>query len=99
MVCAHTVRKLKPGTFEQFKEAFRPEGDALPDGLVRFYMLRGLGDENEVITFGFFEGTKEDLERTQEQGDYGDRLGGIAPFVESVVVNGVYDVVEEFVRG
>jgi hypothetical protein len=24
MLCAHTVRRLKPGTFEQFKEGFGP---------------------------------------------------------------------------
>lgn len=97
MVCEHTVRKLKPGTFEQFKDAFRPPGEELPDGLLRFYMLRGIADEDEVITFGFFEGTSDDLERSQQQGDYGDRISGIAPFVEAVVVNGVYDVVEETV--
>jgi len=32
MICAHTVRRLRPGTFEQFKETFRPDQDAPPAG-------------------------------------------------------------------
>jgi hypothetical protein len=52
MLCAHTVRRLKPGTFDQFLAAFRPDGDVLPGGWVRFHALRGLADENEVVTFG-----------------------------------------------
>jgi hypothetical protein len=42
MICALTVRHLKSGTFEEFREAFmRPlhEG-GVPDGLKHFNMLR-----------------------------------------------------------
>ncbi len=92
MLCAHTVRKLKPGTFEQFAEAFRPDEDGPPVGWVRFHMLRGVTDENEVVTFGFFDGTLEELNRSQDAG-YRDRVEAVAPFVESVVANGVYDIV------
>jgi hypothetical protein len=95
MICAHTVRRLKPGTFEQFKEAFGPgEGDEAPRGLVRFFMLRGTRDENLVATFGFFEGTADDLEATQaEGGRYQEMLDDVAPYVDEVVSNDVYDVV------
>jgi hypothetical protein len=92
MLCAHTVRRLKPGTFEQFMEAFRPDEDDIPAGWVRFVALRGLADENEVVTFGFFDGTVEELERSQDEGDYEQRRGAIEPYVESVVASGVYDV-------
>ena len=27
MLCAHTVRRLKPGTFDQFRDAFMPGAD------------------------------------------------------------------------
>ena len=50
MLCAHTVRRLKPGTFDQFSEAFMPSEDDAPAGWVRFHMLRGLADENEVVS-------------------------------------------------
>ena len=33
MLCAHTVRRLKPGTFDRFAEAFMPTPETpLPDG-------------------------------------------------------------------
>jgi hypothetical protein len=93
MLCAHTVRKLKPGTFDQFTEAFIPsEGDA-PAGWVRFHLLRGLADENEVVSFGFFDGTLEELEGSQDAADYNDRRAAIEPLVDSVIANGVYEVV------
>ena len=91
MLCAHTVRRLKPGTHEQFEEAFRPGVD-IPPGWVRFHLLRGLADENEIVTFGFFDGTLEDLERSQEQGDYESRRAAIEPYVDAVIANGVYEV-------
>jgi hypothetical protein len=96
MLCAHTVRKLKPGTFEQFKEAFRPppEGE-IPQGWVRFHMLRNLENEDEVVTFGFFDGTFEELEASQGD-NYQQRLDAIVPYVETVVTNGVYDVVVDY---
>ena len=92
MLCAHTVRRLKPRTFDQFLEAFRPEGEALPAGWVRFHALRGLADDNEVVTFGFFDGTLEELERSQEEGDYQGRRDAIAPYIEAVIANGVYEI-------
>jgi hypothetical protein len=56
MLCAHTVRRLKPGTFDQFREAFRLAAGAPPAGWVRFHMLRGRGDENEVVESWTAEG-------------------------------------------
>ena len=57
MLCAHTVRRLKPGTFDQFRDEFMPSAEEAPAGWVRFHMLRGLADPDEVVTFGFFDGT------------------------------------------
>jgi hypothetical protein len=34
-----------------------PRGEDMPTGWVRFHMLRGLADDNEIVTFGFFDGT------------------------------------------
>jgi len=36
MICAHTVRRLKPGTLEQFAETFGPPDGAEAAGWVRF---------------------------------------------------------------
>jgi hypothetical protein len=97
MLCAHTVRRLKPGTYDQFSKAFMPQAEEAPAGWVRFHMLRGLGDPDEVVTFGFFDGTLEQLERSQDEADYRSRRDAIDPFVDAVIANGVYEIVETLV--
>jgi hypothetical protein len=92
MLCAHTVRRLKPGTFDRFMAAFGPEGNDLPAGWVRFHALRAVGDENEVVTFGFFDCTLEELERSQDEGGYQSRRNAIEPYVEGVIAGGVYEI-------
>jgi len=97
MLCALTVRKLKPGTMEQFKQAFIPsEGVEVPAGWKKFYALQNVDDENEVITFGFFDGTLEELRAGQRgSGDYDARRAAVDELVESVGADGVFEVVEE----
>ncbi len=98
MLCAHTVRRLKPGTYDEFIKSFMPtQGDA-PAGWVRFHALRGLADENEVVTFGFFDGTLEELEGSQDEGDFAQRRAAIEPYVDAVIANGVYAIAESLVR-
>jgi len=100
MICALTVRKLKPGTFDQFREAFM-EGedfDTPPEGFVRFNLLRNSQDPDEVISFGFFDGTPEQLRQVAAAEGYDQQLERIAPFVESVGADGLYEIVEDFTR-
>jgi len=92
MLCAHTVRRLKPGTYDQFRDAFMPSAEDAPAGWVRFHMLRGLANPDEVVTFGFFDGTLEELEGSQDASDFEERRAAIGELVEEVVINGVYDV-------
>jgi hypothetical protein len=92
VLCAHTVRRIKPGTYDEFISAF-PVSEDPPPGWVRFHAMRGLGDENEVITFGFFDGTLEELERNQDEHAYRAMRERIDPLVEQEVANGVYEVV------
>jgi hypothetical protein len=91
MLCALTVRKLKPGTFEQFRSNFWIEMQPPPHKWDAFHMLRNVDDEDEVITFGFFDGSRDELERSQEEQGYNDRVRSIEPFVESVVTGGIYE--------
>jgi heme-degrading monooxygenase HmoA len=97
MFCALTVRKLKPGTMEDFKKAFIPDDEMeAPPGWKRFYALRNVNDENEVITFGLFDGTLEELRAgQQDSGEYDSRRAAADEFVESVGADGVFEVVEE----
>jgi hypothetical protein len=98
MYCALTVRKLKPGTMEQFKQAFIPDDDMdAPAGWKRFYAIRNVADENEIVTFGFFDGTLDELRTGQQEGnsEYEARRAKADEFVESVGADGIFEVVEE----
>ena len=94
MLCALTVRQLKPGAFEEFAEAFRPsDTDRPPAGWKGFNMIRDTADENRVVTFGFFDGTLEELEASQADHNFEERRDAAGEHVEDVLVNGVFDVV------
>ena len=97
MLCALTVRKLKPGAAEDFKKAFIPADDVgAPPGWKRFYAVRNVADENELITFGLFDGTLEELRATQQDNDeYDRRRAASDEFVESVGADGIFEVIEE----
>ena len=98
MLCALTVRNLKPGTMEQFKQAFIPDDTTdVPAGWKHFYALQNVGDENQVITFGFFDGTLEELRASQQEGssEYEARRAAADELVESVGADGIFEVVED----
>ena len=94
MLCAHTVRRLKPGTFDEFTQKFSPpEGADAPAGWKAFYVLRNLANEDEIVTFGFFDGTLDDLNSSQDDAGYEERRANVDDLVDSVVANGVYEIV------
>jgi len=99
MICALTVRTLKPGTFEDFRAAFMTlaGADDLPSGWVRFNMIRGMEDPDEVVCFGFFDGTLEELRSSGQEG-YEAQQAAIAPYVASVGTDALFEVVEDMSR-
>ena len=65
MLVFFSGRRLKPGRWEQFREAWSPasgEGE-LPPGAVAIYHARNLKDPDEVISFGIFDVDKDDRSR------------------------------------
>ncbi|HYB24729.1 MAG TPA: hypothetical protein VED41_13085 [Solirubrobacteraceae bacterium] len=97
MVCALTVRKLRAGTFDEFREAFMKPVRAgqMPAGWRRFNMLRSAEDPDEVVCFGIFDGTAEDLRASAALVGYEEQQAAIAPFVESVGADGFFEIVED----
>lgn len=96
MLVALTVRKLKSGAAEDFLGRFVPqEGDEPPPGWKRFYGIRNTSDPDEVVTFGFFDGTLDELNASQSESNYDERKEGVADLVEEVKVNGVYELVAQ----
>jgi hypothetical protein len=91
--CALTVRKLKPGSYDEWRKAWWPESgtDEMPEG-GQVFIVRNTKDPDEIIAFGIFEGNLENMEMDPEAEK--KRLEGMAPHVESVGADGVYEVIE-----
>jgi hypothetical protein len=89
-----TVRRLKSGSYDDWRKAWQP--DTWPEGSVKAYILRNINDPDEVIAFGFYEG---DVASLRDQPDFSERqrtrFDRMAPYVESTGADGVYEVVEE----
>ena len=103
MYAALTVRKLKPGTYDQWREAWWPQDakdDSWPEGAGNAYILRNLNNPDEVIAFGFFEG---DVDALRNDAGFQDlqrkRMEAMAPFIDSVGADGIYEVAEEIIPG
>jgi hypothetical protein len=92
-----TVRKLKEGSEEAFSEVWAPE--RWHPRMVRAFHLRREDDAREVVTLGFFEGTQEDIEAMRDDARWmsGEekRLRRIAPHEETILLSGVFEVVDE----
>ena len=99
MIVMFTARRLKPGAWDQFREAWGP-GAEPPPGFQRAYHARNIRDEDEVISFGLFDMTREDYRAWREQADSEEtqRVDRMSAFVEHEYVSGVYEVVEEVER-
>ena len=97
MICTLTARRLKPGTYEQFRKTWGPR-DAPPAGAERWnpvYVCRDVSDENVVLTFGMFQGSLDELRAAQRELDDDAQIQAVAPTVEQVLFDGAFEVVEE----
>ena len=94
MIVLLTARRLKPGSFEQFAQAFTEATP--PPGLQRAYHARNIRDEDEVVSFGLFDMTIDDYRRWREDFDAEEnrRVDKISTFVENEYVSGVYEVAD-----
>jgi hypothetical protein len=97
MICALTVRTIEPAKFDEFREAFMGDmAEHPPEGFVRFDMIRNVDKPEEVVCFGFFDGTAEELRRAAAEQGYAEQMEAIRPFVKDVGTDGLFEVVEEF---
>jgi heme-degrading monooxygenase HmoA len=96
MLVMFTARRLKPGSWEEFRRAWDP-GEGPPPGLVRAYHARNIRDEDEVISFGIFDMTEEQYRSWRAEADEQEtrRVSQLSAFVQSEPVSGVYEVIEE----
>ena len=77
MICALTVRRLEPGSFDDFREAFLSGWTPRPArGLGPLHHAPQRRGSRRVITFGHFDGTVEELRRNAEEMGYADQVSG-----------------------
>ena len=95
MIVMFTARRLKPGAWEQFRNAWDP-GDERPPGFRQAYHARNIRDEDEVISFGLFDMSQDDYRRwrTEEDAQETQRVDRLSAFVENEHVSGVYEVID-----
>ena len=92
-----TARKLKPGTYDDWRKAWDPEGSNVkPPAGAKAYICRNVNDENDIVAFGMLEASQEQLEAMRPSGDAEEaRKAGMAPYVDSISTDGMYEVIEE----
>lgn len=97
MLLTVTVRRLNPGTYEAFRDAVLP--DPWPPILKRIQVLRSQEDPDEVCTLGFLDVSAEGLEALRDTPEFlvseAQRLERVAAFADDVVVNEVFELVDE----
>ena len=98
MMCAVTVRQIKPGSYDEFRKAWEPE--PWYPGLDRALVLRNEDNPDQVLTIGFFSHSQDEFDT--EFRDSPDilaaeerRLRRIAEFEERVLLNGIYELADE----
>jgi hypothetical protein len=99
MICALTVRTVDPAKFDEFRRAFMGDmAENPPAKFVRFDMVRNVDKPDEVVCFGLFDGTAEELRAMSAGHGRDEQLEAIEPFVQAVGTDGLFEVVEEFTR-
>jgi hypothetical protein len=97
MMCLVTVRRIKPGSYEEFRKAWQP--DPWPAQLKRAQIMRNDDDPDEIVTIGYVDATPDELEAMRDEpeilGREMRRMERMAPFEERVIVNSIFELVEE----
>jgi hypothetical protein len=98
MICTLTARRLKPGSFDDFHDAWVGADQEQPEIGRKWnpvYLTRDVNDENVIVAFGMFNGTLDELRAAQEQYGYDEAVEGISQYVDDVLLDGAYEVLEE----
>ncbi len=97
MMCAVTIRQLKPGMFDEFRKVWEPDPwlPLLRNALV----FRNEDNPDQVLTIGFFEADQDKMDELRDDPavltSEDQRLHRISEFEERVLINGIFELVEE----
>jgi hypothetical protein len=97
MMCAVAVRRIKPGSYEEFRRAWHH--DPWLPGYEKALVMRNEDSPDQVLTMAFFDGTREEYDAARDDPETmvaeERRLRRIAEYEERVLLSAVYEVVEE----
>jgi hypothetical protein len=97
MMCVVNVRRIKPGTYDEFRKAWQP--DPWPDALERVVISRNIEDPDEVCSIGFFDMSAEELDAFRDDPEFvlseTSRIARLAQYELALLVNAIYEVTEE----
>lgn len=97
MQCAISVRRLKPGAYDEFRRAMEPI--LWPEALAHIEVLRNNEDPDQVVTIGYFDTSFEGLESLRDDPRLIDaetkRIARLSEFVDEVLVNGIFDLADD----
>jgi hypothetical protein len=97
MMCAVAVRRIRQGTYEEFRKAW--QHDPWLPRYQRALVMRNEDSEDQVLTMAFFDGTREEYDAARDDPETmaaeAARLQRIAKYEERVLLSGVYELVEE----
>ncbi len=97
MLCAVTIRSIKPGSFDDFRREWEPR--PWPPELRRVLVSRNEQDPDQVLTASFLEIPLEEFDQLRDHpallGAEEDRLSRIATYEENLVYKGIFEVVED----
>ena len=101
MMAAVTVRQIKPDTYEEFRKAWEP--DPWLPRLQRALVFRNEDNPDLVLTIGLFDADIDTLDAEVRDdpavlAEEDRRLQRIAPFEERVMLNGIFELVDEVFR-
>jgi heme-degrading monooxygenase HmoA len=98
MLVFFSGRHIKPGHWEQFREAWGGGDEDLsdmPEGTV-IYHARNVKDEDEVISFGIFDVGRESIDAIRSDAESeAKRREEMDKHVKDIPLEGIYEVVEE----
>ena len=97
MLCAVTIRSIKPGSFDDFRREWEPK--PWPPELRRVLVSRNEQDQDQVLTASFLEIPLEEFDELRDHpallGAEEERLSRIAQYEENIVYKGNFEVVED----
>ena len=89
MLCILTVRRLKPGSYDDFRTAWQPDNWPAPIG--EAVIMRNVEYPDEVVSYAYFDGTIEDLDALRDDPEFlrGEeaRLHRISEYEAEVLTN------------